>query len=62
MRPSEIAMQIFASLYDKQHITAEDIHDCLTVQMYAGDLPALNSTDVDVAVDLVTSLNKEYNR
>tara|TARA_R100000951_G_scaffold115283_2_gene122875 strand:- start:427 stop:594 length:168 start_codon:yes stop_codon:yes gene_type:complete len=55
-------MQIFASLYDKQHITAEDIHDCLTVQMYAGDLPALNSTDVDVAVDLVTSLNKEYNR
>tara|TARA_E500000318_G_C3452057_1_gene169189 strand:- start:106 stop:294 length:189 start_codon:yes stop_codon:yes gene_type:complete len=62
MRPSEIAMQIFASLYDKQHITAEDIHDCLTVRMYAGSLPALNSTDVDVAVDLVTSLNKEYNR
>ena len=62
MRPSEIAMQIFASLYDKQHITAEDIHDCLTVRMYAGSLPALNTTDVDVAVDLVTSLNKEYNR
>ena len=62
MRPSEIAMQIFASLYDKQHITAEDIHDCLTVRMYAGSLPALNSTDVDVAVDLVTSLNEEYNR
>ena len=62
MRPSEIAMQIFASLYDKQHITAEDIHECLTIQMYAGEVPALNSTDVDVAIELVTSLNEEYKR
>jgi hypothetical protein len=55
-------MQIFASLYDKQHITAEDVHECLTIQMYAGEIPALNSTDVDVAIELVTSLSEEYKR
>jgi len=62
MRPSEIAMHIFASMYDKKIIQSEDIHDRLTIDMYAGIIPALDPTDVDVAVELVTSLNEEYNR
>jgi hypothetical protein len=62
MKPSEIAMHIFASMYDKKTIKGEDIHDLLTIDSYAGIIPALDPTDVDVAVELVTSLNEEYNR
>lgn len=62
MKPSEIAMHIFASMYDQKTIEGEDIHDRLTIDSYAGIIPALNPTDVDVAVELITSLNEEYNR
>lgn len=63
MKPSEIAMHIFAtSMYDQKTIEGEDIHDQLTIDSYAGIIPALDPTDVDVAVELITTLNEEYNR
>lgn len=62
MKPSDIAVHIYASMYDRKTIAGEDIHDRLTIDSYAGILPALNPTDVDVAVELITTLNEEYNR
>ena len=62
MKPSDIAVHIYANMYDRKTIEGEDIHDRLTIDSYAGILPALNPTDVDVAVELITTLNEEYNR